>query len=544
MPERALTPEEREVDRLGLEWLLRSEGGDAERLAELLRQSPEVRERYAKACGLEVLLRAELGHPRPAFGPLVVSTGAAPRRPSTELSLGGCIGVTECFADDLPLKGGGERRRGARSWRGLADHAGRWWPVAVGLAASLALLLYPLWAPRLDGRGVDSAGLASHVGSGTQRSDGPPTATTNRALVVRDHESLRLVSRLTHTALLTSMAIPTTFAIETPATKTIGRGAVLLDNVAGQRERGYLLALPPQSRLEVAVDANSYDENTLAIVEIGPDGQASGDAVGYTNMDDAALVQHRRVGAIGTWSVQNTSSRPRHFLFTGSHKRFRETGDDSWYLSDYRVGFDSPGLLCVGWDDSGYQSHDESHRALLQRDYDDISATMRIVGLEASQDASPAGFHASDLLVDGPRIEDSHAGSEDLACRLVVSPRSYAVLRVTAQCWLPNAAALVDSSTRRLLWSDGAWADSAEYDRLVAGDRGVCVLGNPSDKPREYLLVAKNSTTEPGAGTAWAPSRFKVIRNSRDLLVVGFEDAIDHEDWDDVQFYIRHFRLE
>lgn len=565
-----LNPSQRELDRLSAEWFDEPSQDAEKRLSELLRESPELRDRFARTCGLELLIRAELSCSLPDFAAIGVSPSALLPSASGSTALESCERMVERLEADTGAQQT-QPTTTARLWAGGL----RWVPLGVGIAVSLLLMISPLGVGRVEvlsdwislsagapsdqdlrypslasdpgpaspretagsARAASSSETANPVGRANGGVAGPQVP-----IVVRDYESLRLVSRLTRTALLTSMAMPATFMIEAPATRSIGRGAVLLDNVVGQRERGYLLSLPPGRSLEILVDANSWDENSLAIVEIGAGGPATGDAVSFTNTDSSATKQSRKVGVVGTWSVKNSTTRPRHFLFTGSHKLVYGADDGSWHLSDYRVGLETPSLLCIGWDDSGYQSANESHRTRLKRDYDDISVTIRING--ATPDFSFAADNQQ-LLVNEPQIDQGLLASEGAACPLVVPPRSVAVVRVTADCSLPNAAAIVNAKTGRLVWRDAAWGsdqDPKDYQDLILADRGVCLLDNPTDEQVEYLLVAKNSMTPIGDSLKWTPSKAKVLLDSGELLVVGFDDSWDQEDWDDIHFYVRFFQ--
>ncbi|MGL4512375.1 MAG: hypothetical protein ACRCT8_04735 [Lacipirellulaceae bacterium] len=533
-------------------------------LQALLLDRPDLQRRYARLIAVPMLLKTELSATEPSFGPLVAS-------PSLSLDVASLAADDPC---ELLI---------ARIARSEAGRDSRMRSVLWATAAAILVACVTPWVlPALTGP-VRTAGGPVPGAPVEGPSNGSPSASvlvpeTRSAgdlhrLVVRDRVSLTLVSRLTRTALLSSIALPTTPALGSAATPIV-RGDVMLDNVAGQRERGFLVSVFPGHTLEMVVDANSFDENSLAVVELDAEGKTTGESVCFANTNESARLKARgNVRVVGTWSVRNSTDRPRSFLLTGSHKRFVATEDPNWYLSDYRVTYQSPSLLCIGWDDSGYMPQvdakvSEGARVdrrglpevlrsaldrmeetdfLVQRDYDDVSATIRIYPTEAPAGPGLGLPYAARPRRDGPQADPAWLAEASGGYRFSVPPGAFAVVRATAQCLLPNTVAIIDVGTRRVVWSDTPEQRDPEqgpnaYSNYVLGLRGACIINNQDSRRHDYIVVGRNSMTEPDSPYKWSVSKHREVATFADGALVGFEDSLEDGDWNDLEVHVRVFK--
>ena len=361
------------------------------------------------------------------------------------------------------------------------------------MAASVAIVswggFYFLKNPELKPTGaVALAGLEAVedvTGGGEELGAGGCT----QNVVIRDQVSLALFSRVTKTAMLSSLELPARLA---PSLQlTLCTGTAWMQQASGTQERGYIVAVPPSCTLNVYVDADAAGDNSLVIVEIGPSGASTGEAISFSNRRETESdASPSELGCIGTYTKYNATSVTKHYLFTGSHVRPNQTKDDSRLLSDYSVLLDTPGLLYIGWDDSGYRVDEPDAPSFYRadRDFDDISATIRV--LEPTGDSTVAVSSGVRLTPepasDGTVVEDAESGFT-----VSVAPGEQMVLRVTAESKMPNAISIVDAATQKLLWrQDRLWeqfVDSPEEERRAY------LIDNQSAEVKNYLLIAHHA---------------------------------------------------
>ena len=351
--------------------------------------------------------------------------------------------------------------------------------------------------------------------------------------VVRDAQSLRVISRLTKTPSLTSLRLPQC-ACDEPVGITLCSGTAWIEKSPKQRERGYVVAVAPGHQMDVFVYSDAAFQNGVSIVEIDDEGRMTGSAISFSNLEKGNATGKSRVGCIGNYSEFNDRKTPKYYLLTGSHLSPHKTADESWRLSDFKVQYDSSDIMVIGWDDSGYIETESGFRP--DRDFNDLRAIMRFSQPGSMmQSSSPVISYSRD--VDG---ELSLAGPETTGYPIDVRPNEALVLLISSSAMLQNSVRVVDLPSRKILWhDDGPPVDSSDVHDI---DRGVYVVRNFSANVRRYEIQSQCAQQTDFGKLQWQDNPYKAFADGDRSVIVGFEDSFDvkdNVDWNDIRVYAR-----
>lgn len=518
------TAEQFEIDRLLSQ--IADEGASSQSVAllgELLFNRPDLQQHYAKAMRLHMMLAYEMWLSSPTLKPVI---------PEPEYQCPQERGESCSISEDLMVSLGrdaslGGETLGFRQWS-------RWSALAVLLLAAIGI---GIW---MDGSRISDLTLFHSISS-DRRQDSVPGATLidGEGLMVRDVRTMKVLSRLTRTSLLTSMLLPNCLSSESSEI-TLCSGVAWMERSPGDKERGYLVALPPGTMLDLYVDTDAEDQNALAVVEIDPLGRMTGGTISFSNViegdDDSTK---RRAGCIGNYSVFNDSSFTKYYLFAGSHVLPSQAVDETWYQSDYQVQYESNDLLVIGWDDSGYSPVPQPTYGDFtpDRDYNDIRAILHF-SRPGSVRSRPTGVELYPTpLRNGTALDASNKGFV-----FDVKPGEQLVLMVSASARLPNSTYLIDLPSREVLWElNGIQADGTMSPDM---EQATLIIRNYGDTVRQYQLYGRYQPRIAGGDSTWQPLPYKVLADGDGSVTVGFEDSIDVEkniDWNDIRVHARWF---
>lgn len=520
--------EQLEIDRLLSQ--IADEGASQEsieRLGELLVDRPDLQEHYAQAIRLHMLLAHEMSLSSPALKPLIPSQEC---QFAKELNDDGSLGadlMTSLRRDPLLNHGALTRRQ----WP-------NWLVASLAAVISLGAASYGIWraSDGLDYRTMSRLFVASETQPGSDRD---VAVVEGEGFMVRDSRTMKVLSRLTRTSLPTSMLLPHCLSSETNEL-TLCSGVAWLERSSGDKERGYLVALPPGTMLDLYVDTDAEDQNSLAVVEIDPFGHMTGGTISFSNvMEGSNDTTKRRAGCIGNYSVFNDSSFTKYYLFAGSHVLPRQAADESWYQSDYRVQYESDDLLVIGWDDSGYSAEPQPTYGDFtpDLDYNDIRAILRFSRPGETRKKSTGVEYFPQPRQNQTFLEESAKGFI-----FDVKPGDQVVILVGASARLPNATCVAALPTRQVLWE----LQGIEADGSVSQDmtQGSLIIRNNGDTVRQYQLYGRYQPGAPTGDDTWQALPYKVLAEGDGSVTVGYEDSIDVEkniDWNDIRVHARWF---
>lgn len=544
-----MSSETLEIERLLSE--IADEGPSRERsdrLESLLLDRPDLQQYYSRVIALHTLLAFELNLATQEFSPLVGGIDdAALSCPAND-----CVELARQMRVDADSGTFVERRR--RGWTTVLG--------AIAVSVACVALAANLWMSDRDARlpKVASSNPQAEMEAqvATDEAVRPRSVALDR--VVRDTQALGLLSRVTKTPLCRLILPVESRLVEGKGglQLTLCSGMVWMERCSGERDRGYMLALPSGAVLDLVVEADADARNALAVTELDSDGRTTGRTISFNNQPDTDKEGIAPgYGCIGIWSERNDTAENKYYLFTGTHILPQQTKDQDWYLSDYKVFLESPGLMHIGWDDSGYAREAEptSGDYIADYDFDDINATIRILlpddpespdpdrkGMTTSSverflnGRGPADGKATlaPVSLDGiqtiPALDRANRtiGPEESGYQLSVPPGEILVLRVNSKALLPSSFAIVDQQTRRIMWTrDGNMPE--------AGSLGVYAIKNDTPETRHFLLLARHRTGPTDSDEPWYLSSYRVLRDEGRFQTIGFEDVVADGDWNDVK---------
>jgi len=497
-----------------------------ERLGALLLDRPDLQEHYSQAIRLHMLLTHEMSLSSPTLKPVIPSQDCQFARELNE----------DCSANEALMASlGGD----ALLSNELGGH--RHWTSSfmVGTAAIVTFLAvgFGIW---LSGNGFGDLTASRHVAAVLpEGSDHNTTFIDGSGLMVRDVRTMKVLSRLTRTSLLTSMLLPHCHSSDTDEI-TLCSGVAWMERSPGNKERGYLLALPPGTMMDLYVDTDAEDENALAVVEIDPFGRMTGGTISFSNVKEGSEdTTKRRAGCIGNYSVFNDTSFTKYFLFAGSHVLPRQAADESWYQSDYRVQYESEDLLVIGWDDSGYSGVAQPTYGDFtpDLDYNDIRAILHFSRPgELRKESTDIEYHPQPLR-NGTILDESKKGYI-----FDVKPGEQVLILVSASARLPNSMHLIELPSRQILWKLTGVDDDGSLSQDV--ERGILSIRNNSDTVRQYQLYGSYQPGAMDGDNTWQAMPERVVAESDGSLTVGYEDSIGiskNVDWNDIRVHARWF---
>jgi hypothetical protein len=515
--------EQFEIERLVSE--IADEGASCERIGrldDLLRGRSDLREHYSRVMALHMLLDFEFDLSMQQLQPIVPRHERETPR-STSLVDNQCMELSTRIGRDIS-----SNVRQIRNWRWP-----RWAVIASAAAVSALLVGFAAWrglAPQELAEGsrsirVDATGIDQPLLNGQ---------TPQAGLVVRDAQSLRLISRLTKTPSLTSLLLPRCPGDVAPGVMLCS-GTAWMERSPTQRERGYVVALAPGCQMDVYVYTDASFQNGLTVVELDDDGRMTGGAISFSNLEKRdSTTTERRIGCIGNYSEFNDRSTPKYYLLTGTHRTPKHEADEMWRLSDFTVQYNSSDIMVIGWDDNGYVE-DETGFA-PDRDFNDVRAVLRFSRPAGSLPQSATVRYAPDIERDLPLADAKVTGFP-----LEVKPGEALVMMVSSSARLPNTFRVVDSKTRQIIWLGDA--PPADADGPQDEDRGVYVIRNFGPSVRHYEIQAQHVSagSEPER-PQWSDSPYRTFEDGDRSVIIGFEDNITvpvNVDWNDIRVYAR-----
>lgn len=458
------------------------------RLESLLLDRPDLQDFYGRVMSLHTLLMYELNLSMQEFSPLLAD------RPDSRASF---LPPTIALRDSA----GRSRRPG-----GAADRWPPFWRFAVGAAAVLLAVVGISWM-----------------------NQEPPTANPAATTLTANYQAISLTSRLTQTT-VSGMTFPVTAQAGSNESILSG-GMVWMERGPGLRERGYMMTVPPGAIITLEVDAESAAQNALTVIEFDQRGEPTGGTISFNNRekrDRKTFVTG--IGCIANWSDRNDTDQTKYFLFTGTHMLQKPMPGDRWRLSDYKVLLESPKLVCLGWDDSGFSDAAQPAEVdyYADRDFDDISAIIQV-----HQTTAVAPDAARLTLLPTPRLTAEREQVDENAYSFTVSPGESAILRIAGQSGWHNTVAIIDSKSATVLWRQSGSTDPARYG-------GAYLIENATAEPRSFAIVGAHLPWDlTGKGTEWARSAMKIVRDDPDHTAVGFEDGGGDADFDDILVHLR-----
>jgi hypothetical protein len=351
-------------------------------------------------------------------------------------------------------------------------------------------------------------------------------AIESQELAASKAATMAVLSDLTDTA-LSDVTLPARSLVDTGL--SLCSGAVWMERGSGQRERGYMVELPPGAIINVAVDADASANNAVAVAELDARGRPTGSVMSFKN-DKNIPVEQALIGGgpIAVWSQFNDTLLPKYYLFTGTHKLEKAT-DDRWFLSDYVVFLNSDKLIYLGWDDSGYTAPTNPTGYFADKDFDDISA---IIQIRRADDALPPREEIN--YIPAQLAEPSNLdGPPDSQCVFNVPPGQQALLRISNNAGWHNEVAIVDRQSLEVIWRKEIIPDGVHY-------QGSYLIQNNTNEVREYFVTGRHKEWHNLEEVRpWITSTCKVFRDKSPSLVLGFEDVGANEVFDEVHVHIR-----
>lgn len=487
----------KELESLALE---ADEASPAERLAELeakLKDCPEAQDEYCRLIMLDTILEAE-------FGPNALSlTPLSPELSETDT----CSLVAATLVTDT------EQAAPTPSKRRMLG-------IAVALAASIAFALPYFGAvrPASDTQDQNAAEVASMTTSGED-------------IFLRSPETIGMLHRVTHTTWQPPRQ--TDRDSERRLTAQLIEGAVSMMPFNGKNAGGYVLKLPPDAVLELNAYADADGENALAVIELDSHGEPTGQLVSFGNRGAQISGKRSRIyGHLGSWSDVNETDTDKFYLLTGLQHVMRPKEEPIWYVAGFKVFVNRSNLLHIGWDDTGSESHEMS-TDLRDKDFNDLTATLRIT-FPNSTSVTPA----NEIEIVDPEQPDAIA--QEVAPELLgedgfdlqVLPGEGVILNMSSKSSYGGSLTLVERDTGKV-WR--RWDNQdGELSYL-----GVLLIENNTTEPLDFHLVGNHRI---GSSKQNLASRHKLLWYDELWQIIGFDDSLADEDWNDLRVHLYWLR--
>ncbi len=276
-------------------------------------------------------------------------------------------------------------------------------------------------------------------------------------------------------------------------------------------ERGYVVALPSHSTLDVSIASNAGMLNRLAIVELDERGWVLERETSFDNFAPGKITpsDFRTSGTFAVYTITNNSSQPRFFLFAASHRIDAASTDEVWHQSDFEIRFDNDSMLVIGWDDKVFGDRVEANAAGLvpDNDYDDLVVSLRFTtpGLSVSL---PVGIHIASNPPQPLTLATTTVIDQGATVR--VKPREELLLNLSSSTRLATKVEVVDVSDRTLVWAQTRNAE-------IIGDRrqrtidGALLIRNSGDRLVEYEIHAWHADGTSANSAKWSRSPVTIV---------------------------------
>lgn len=307
-------------------------------------------------------------------------------------------------------------------------------------------------------------------------------------------------------------------------------GAITLRLQKGKTAEGYVMCLQPGMSVDLIATFDATGENSLSIVEFTGGEQLATKKLTFHNAGDGPRPYHanpaaknRRYGVLGHWTEANTGPIPRFFLLTGVHKLAQASPDEEWRLSELEVLLETDDAVHVGWDDSGpAPNRGESYQP--DGDYDDLTASLFFAPVNGNRLSGPSGQCVVSGNVDSQLVIPKDLGS---GYEFELAPGARAIVKGFSEASYPSGMAIVDVDTNEVLWS-------RVKPRARTAHLGAACISNLSRSPRALRLVAvyKASDVE---DAEWQASTVKSLYEQPRFSILGFDDSLGDEDYNDVR---------
>ncbi len=342
----------------------------------------------------------------------------------------------------------------------------------------------------------------------------PPYAllSANRVLelTVKDSSTLRKVSHASGTTTLASLKLMGRRDFSEDKVMLCG-GTAWMVRTHEPIERGYVVALPGHSTLDVSIASNAGMLNRLAIVELDERGWVLERETSFDNFAPGAITpsDFRTSGTFAVYRIENDSSQPRFFLFAASHRIDAASNDEIWHQSDFEIRFDNDSMLVIGWDDKGFGDRVEANAAGLvpDNDYDDLVVSLKF----ANPGLSVAHRSGVDIASNPPQTEPlATTTAIGQGTTLRVKPQEELLLNLSSSTRLATKVEVVDASNRTIVWGQ-------TRDAKILGDRrqrtidGALLIRNSSDKVIEYQIHAWHADGASADSAKWSTSPVNVV---------------------------------
>jgi hypothetical protein len=313
-------------------------------------------------------------------------------------------------------------------------------------------------------------------------------------------------------------------------------GRVSLQVKQAPSANGYLLCLPPDTNVELIATFDATGENCLSVVELVANDIQPVEKATFNNCGvgpkpwDANPTAQKRYGVLGRWFERNTTSSPRYFLLTGSHKLANPKPDQDWQLSEMAVLLERDGIIQIGWDDSGPAPGGKDEAYLQDDDFDDLAATLFL----APAGPAPSSKQAVEFVGENRDVVPRVVPQSNDAFRINLAPGEVAVFKAASWAAAPNALFLTHAATGSVYWSTSNTNAMNEVTR--SRDLGAAALRNNSATSQEFLLFAAHHASKGvEADQQWQSSERKVFFEQPGYVILGFEDQGQDNDFDDVR---------
>jgi hypothetical protein len=308
---------------------------------------------------------------------------------------------------------------------------------------------------------------------------------------------------------------------------TLREGVISFTSAFGRPAKGYMVCLQPAALLDLVVAGDAEGENALAAIEFDGSGRPTGRRISFSNSAGEGtfnpaiagkLSPMTKKGRLGIWTERNDSAGPRYYLFTGVHKLLNRSADDSWHVSNLSAFVEEPGLLHIGWDDSGIPSvGDKDLVQFPDQDFDDVTATIRIKRSSPEPDGLAGGLHIYSKTVAYDDASNQLSTSEPDRYSFSVAPGQAAIVKVCSRSGVPVEIAVFEKDSDKLQWR-------CRKGTLPSPTLGVCAIENDTSKPREFYVVGKKKQSAANTHSSLLSLSHSVLYEQEEFVTVGFGD--------------------